>query len=423
MKKKAPSTPQKKQSQQTVLSRFFQTTPSKKPAQETEAPRKTEKPEDTKETEEVPTTQIQKEKAPKTLKASKKDETKKEKEKKSEAPPPKKKLRKIIDDDSDDEFSESSESDDEIFDDNVSDEDYSSGDNESSYSSDDSYESDAVSEEENDYGSNSEDYDDILSDEDSTPKRKGKKTSGQKKATASIEDFENKSDEETENNNGSDDGINTGIDEELESLTTQSVGLSRFSNDSAEEVEINEKRHKAFVNKLRRIQSEKDAKNTTPSGKPKYTPMEQQVVEMKKRYPDCILAFEVGYKFSLYGRDAEIANEVLKVYCYQDHNFLTAMIPTVRLNFHVRRLVQAGYKVGLVRQTEVAAIKALSNSKNKPFTRSLTDLYTPATLVGSDLEAVETDLSSSRNYMVCIYEQVKDVSISFVVKKQTIQCI
>jgi hypothetical protein len=37
--------------------------------------------------------------------------------------------------------------------------------------------------------------------------------------------------------------------------------------------------------------------------------------------------------------------QVLNCYCYTDHNFLTASIPVPRLPVHVRRLVQAGYKV------------------------------------------------------------------------------
>ena len=350
--------------------------------------------------------------------------TKKIPAKKSTTPqkPPKKRLKKIVNDDDDDDDDEifKDDSSDEVFDDD-SDEDYSSGDNEPSYFSDEDYESDAVSEsddrEEGDSFS-----DELESDEDTKKRRKQKQkrttsTKRQKKEDA-LKDFENdtNSDSNKCDNSASDETTAADDAENVSSSTKECVGLEKYSIDSTEEVAINEKRHKAFVNKLRRIQNEKDTKSTGVSGKPKYTPMEQQVLEMKRQYPDCVLAFEVGYKFMLYGRDAEIANEVLKVYCYQDHNFLTAMIPTVRLNFHVRRLVQAGHKVGLVRQTEVAAVKALSNSKHKPFTRSLTDLYTPATLVGSDLESVETDLSSSRNYMLCIYEHPRDGTISFVVK-------
>jgi DNA mismatch repair protein MSH3 len=47
------------------------------------------------------------------------------------------------------------------------------------------------------------------------------------------------------------------------------------------------------------------------------------------------------------------------------------------------RLVQAGYKVGVVSQMETAALKAASTTKSGPFRRELTDLYTKATLTGN----------------------------------------
>lgn len=47
------------------------------------------------------------------------------------------------------------------------------------------------------------------------------------------------------------------------------------------------------------------------------------------------------------------------------------------------RLVKAGHKVGVVRQTEVAVLKAMSDSRDKMLKRDLDALYTPATLVGS----------------------------------------
>lgn len=47
-----------------------------------------------------------------------------------------------------------------------------------------------------------------------------------------------------------------------------------------------------------------------------------------------------------------------------------------RLFVHVRRLVEAGFKVGVVRQTETAALKKIGANKSKLFTRELTGLYT-----------------------------------------------
>ena len=45
------------------------------------------------------------------------------------------------------------------------------------------------------------------------------------------------------------------------------------------------------------------------------------------------------------------------------------------------RLLESGYKVGVVMQTETSALKAMSNNKNAPFSRQLTHIYTKATFL------------------------------------------
>ena len=45
-------------------------------------------------------------------------------------------------------------------------------------------------------------------------------------------------------------------------------------------------------------------------------------------------------------------------------------------------MVAAGYKVGVVKQMETAALKAASDNRSGPFTRELTALYTRTTLIG-----------------------------------------
>lgn len=139
---------------------------------------------------------------------------------------------------------------------------------------------------------------------------------------------------------------------------------------------------------------------------PKYTPLEQQVVELKAKYPDVLLMIEVGYKFRFFGQDAENAARVLGIYAHMDHNFLTASVPTFRLNVYVRRLVGAGYKVGVVKQTETAAIKAHGSNRLGPFCRGLSALYTKATLeAAEDVGGGEEGFGSCSNYLVCVVEK------------------
>lgn len=89
-----------------------------------------------------------------------------------------------------------------------------------------------------------------------------------------------------------------------------------------------------------------------------------------------------------------------------DHNFLTASIPTFRLNVHVRRLVSAGYKVGVVKQTETAAIKAHGSNKVGPFCRGLSALYTKATLEAApELGGGEDGCVGETNYLLCVVDK------------------
>lgn len=72
-------------------------------------------------------------------------------------------------------------------------------------------------------------------------------------------------------------------------------------------------------------------------GKAQYTPLEQQYMSVKTSHPDALLFVECGYRYRFFGEDAETASRVLKISCYPDHNFLTASIPSHRLNVHLRR--------------------------------------------------------------------------------------
>ncbi|XP_029294646.1 DNA mismatch repair protein Msh3 [Cottoperca gobio] len=130
--------------------------------------------------------------------------------------------------------------------------------------------------------------------------------------------------------------------------------------------------------------------SSVPSKRSKnvYTPLEQQVIQLKQQHKDALLAVECGYKYRFFGEDAEIAAKELNIVCSLDHNFMTCSIPTHRLFVHVRRLVSHGHKVGVVKQTETSAIKASGANRNALFARQLSALYTKSTLVGEDVNPV-----------------------------------
>ncbi|KAM0877513.1 hypothetical protein ACQ4PT_035437 [Festuca glaucescens] len=142
-----------------------------------------------------------------------------------------------------------------------------------------------------------------------------------------------------------------------------------------------------------------------------YTPLEQQVVDLKARHPGILLMVEVGYRFRFFGEDAAAAAaSVLGIVAHPDRSFLTASVPTFRLGFHVRRLVDAGHRVGVVRQTETAAIKAAAAARGEtgaaPFARELSAVYTRATIeaAAGEMEGGGEPEEGSR-YLVCVVDK------------------
>jgi len=155
----------------------------------------------------------------------------------------------------------------------------------------------------------------------------------------------------------------------------------------------------------------------------KLTPMEKQVIEIKQAHTDTLLVVEVGYKFRFFGEDARIAAKELGIFCipgklrFDEHpseahldRFASASIPVHRLHVHVKRLVQAGHKIGVVRQLETAALKAVGDNRNAPFVRKLTNLYTKGTYI-DDVEGLDEDVSNrtsnqlrSTGFLLCMTE-------------------
>lgn len=164
----------------------------------------------------------------------------------------------------------------------------------------------------------------------------------------------------------------------------------------------------------------KKAKATKKGGN-KLTPLEKQVIDIKTASPDTLLVVEVGYKFRFFGEDARTAARELSIVCipgkmrFDEHQseahldrFASASIPVHRLHVHVKRLVAAGHKVGVVRQKETAALKAVGDNRNTPFVRELTNLYTKGTYI-DDTEGLEDSgtppsQSPSTGFLLCLTE-------------------
>ena len=130
------------------------------------------------------------------------------------------------------------------------------------------------------------------------------------------------------------------------------------------------------------------------------TPLDRQIAKLKADNPGTVLAIEVGYKFMFFGGDAEIAASVLRIFSYNERGSLRASVPAPGLARAVRRLVGAGHRVGIVRQTETAALKkagATDGGKSGTFSRAVTAVFTAATLdAGAEADVGPLDEAPSR---------------------------
>lgn len=148
----------------------------------------------------------------------------------------------------------------------------------------------------------------------------------------------------------------------------------------------------------------------------KLTPMERQYLELKRNHLDKVILYQVGYKYQFYGEDARIAAKELSIVCIPGkfrfdehpseahlHRFASASIPIPRLHVHVKRLVTAGHKVGVVQQIETAAVKAAGDNKSTPFMRELTNVYTQGTYV-DEVDAIDGSNTSMSGYLLCLTE-------------------
>ncbi|KZV92839.1 hypothetical protein EXIGLDRAFT_717809 [Exidia glandulosa HHB12029] len=147
--------------------------------------------------------------------------------------------------------------------------------------------------------------------------------------------------------------------------------------------ELDSNKFKAFAH----ASKGKTTSDIGPSGLP-YTPLEKQVMRMKDKYPGVLLLFEVGYKYRFYGDDARVAAQALGFVCYRMRNFLSASFPLQTRPQHVKKLLSLGHKVGVIGQSETAALKKAGTNRNSLFERKLLHIWTSATYI-DDLESAD----------------------------------
>lgn len=133
-----------------------------------------------------------------------------------------------------------------------------------------------------------------------------------------------------------------------------------------------------------------EAPSDPPASGGKYPPMLMQYLEYKEEYPDCLLFFQVGDFFELFFDDAKTVAKVINLtLTSRDKNNPNPVpmcgVPVSVADNYAERLVDAGYSVAIVRQTEAPTGKGM-------VTRRLERIVTPGIRVlgGADSSAVGT---------------------------------
>src|SRR4030042_6194637 len=87
------------------------------------------------------------------------------------------------------------------------------------------------------------------------------------------------------------------------------------------------------------------------------TPAMKQYVEIKQRYPDCILLYRMGDFYELFFEDAQIAAPVLEITLTSRNKGKEDSVPLCGFPYHavagyIAKLVEKGFKVAICEQVE-----------------------------------------------------------------------
>src|SRR3990172_8244914 len=110
------------------------------------------------------------------------------------------------------------------------------------------------------------------------------------------------------------------------------------------------------------------------------TPVRQQYLAIKRRYPDTIVFFRLGDFYETFDDDAKVVSAELEIVLTsrelgRDERVPLAGIPYHSVDTHLARLVNRGYKVAIVEQmSDPAASKGLVE-------REVVRVVTPGTVV------------------------------------------
>jgi DNA mismatch repair protein MutS len=142
---------------------------------------------------------------------------------------------------------------------------------------------------------------------------------------------------------------------------------------------------------------------TAPSvEKSSLTPMMQQFIDVKERYPDCLLFYRMGDFYELFFEDAVIAAETLDITLTKRGKNQGQDIPMCGVPFHayesyLAKLIKAGFKVAICEQTETPEEAKKRDGSKALVKRDVVRVVTQGTLTEDTL------LHAKQNNYLCTF--------------------
>ncbi|AFJ90895.1 DNA mismatch repair protein MutS [Blattabacterium sp. (Blaberus giganteus)] len=133
------------------------------------------------------------------------------------------------------------------------------------------------------------------------------------------------------------------------------------------------------------------------------TPLIKQYNDIKTKYPDTILLFQVGDFYETFGEDAIQCSQTLNIVLTKRFNMHLAGFPYHSLNTYLPKLIRSGFRVAICDQLE-------EQKKGKNIVkRGVTELVTPGVSVDENIISPK-----SNNFLASIYvEKNKNFGLSF----------
>ncbi|WP_185850259.1 DNA mismatch repair protein MutS [Blattabacterium cuenoti] len=142
-------------------------------------------------------------------------------------------------------------------------------------------------------------------------------------------------------------------------------------------------------------------KNTILYKKKEETPLMKQYNDIKNKYPDTILLFQVGDFYETFGEDAIKCSELLNIVLTKRSSIYLAGFPCHSINTYLPKLIKFGLRIAICDQLE-------ESKKGKNIVkRGVTEIVTPGLALNDNILKTK-----SNNFLASVHVEKNDLGLS-----------